>query len=117
MNTKFISCLLLVTLMVSSCLATIKVTNNYGIGIEAAVNQWGSSGSTNFFPISANNGYETWSRSDSKPFIVAIKIGTTTAYVPTPYNGEIVVNYDGSIKANGVNTPLSSLAYQGRICT
>ncbi|GAM18938.1 hypothetical protein SAMD00019534_021130 [Acytostelium subglobosum LB1] len=80
---KFISTLLIVSFFVAYCSALTCQYTGSGT-IQVAVNQWGGSGDTGYFPINGGQS-ESWTRSDQKPFVMAVKrsSGPETYYAVT----------------------------------
>lgn len=81
---------------------TISVKNLSSSKIEVAVNRWGGGGSTSYFSVDPGDD-ESWSRSDERGFIMAIKRGTQeTPYYVSP-NSSVAV-YAGHVADQYGNT-------------
>ncbi|MBD7911164.1 MULTISPECIES: hypothetical protein [Clostridium] len=92
-----VSCSLLLGFMFcgigTKAFAAIKVSNNAGVPIEVAINKWGKSGSTDFWKME-NNHTDTWDRTDSRGFLMVVKINDQEKTYFIGPNSNIIVSKD-----------------------
>ncbi|MCB2254439.1 hypothetical protein KTQ74_21215 [Pseudomonas chlororaphis] len=85
----------------------IHVKNNTSNKIEVAINQWGNDGQTGYFPIAVDQS-DTWSRTDSRGFVLSLRKGGTEKPYYVQSDSSIVVGIS-DVKDNGrVISPLSN---------